>query len=123
MVPLPYIGDVFILLNASIFPYGIRPMTLQFLVFLHYPNQVLRTRSTTFTTWSERNKSNGKYFEMNFAFKSMDIVRRRNKRSKNATTMEIMIPIIWNHSCPRCNVGPYLGYLIEIYQIVLLKSR
>jgi len=66
-----------VLLENDIFPSKIRPKKYDFMVLLHYPNQLLRSANTIRYSWKER-KSDGTY-DMKFSVKGTEIVKSRYK--------------------------------------------
>ena len=69
--------------NSNVYPYKIRPKSgkpLQPLTFIHLPNKLLLSGSTVKESWPERN--NDQEYTMNFIITSVDVLKRRNKRSR-----------------------------------------
>ena len=65
--------------NQSIFKDSIRPTKSGFLVFFHYPNQILRSLSTVKWQWPSR--KNNKAYAMDFWLKNAEVLIRRNRPS------------------------------------------
>ena len=65
--------------NSSIYPNGVR-INKQFLIFVHIPNQILMAGSFAKLDWPKRTKK--KEYAMNFRLQQVEILKRRNKRSK-----------------------------------------
>ena len=61
----------------SIFPNGSRPTLHGFQVFLHYPNQFLRSIGTKIYAWEAKSKDD--YYTMAFSLTNMEVVKRRSK--------------------------------------------
>ena len=71
------IHKFFVLLENDIFPSKIRPVIYDFLVFLHYPNQLLRSTNTKRWSWPERKTD--ETYEMEFSVSGTEIVKSRYK--------------------------------------------
>ena len=70
-------------LKTSFFYNGIRPATDTFFVLFAYPNQLYRSVSSSFSTWPVRNNASTKSYRMMFYLKSLEVLRRRQKKHKS----------------------------------------
>ena len=64
-------------IKNSIFPNGSRPALHGLEVFLHYPNQLLRSIETNLYAWEAKLKDD--YYTMRFKLTSMEVIKRRSK--------------------------------------------
>ena len=72
---------VTIMLRNSIFYNGLRPAKGGFEVFFAYPNQLYRSGSTYFYKWPVRTNEFSKNYIMKFTLKSMEVLRKRQKKN------------------------------------------
>jgi len=69
-------------MNVSLFPNQIRPEMWKFIVRFPFPSQIFRSSKMSYGEWQNRqNLSNG--FTMNFQVRNVQVIRRRNKKSKS----------------------------------------
>ena len=74
------IKELSVYINNSIFPNGIRPsMEFKFVVFISYPQQVVRRQGYLKKDWAVRVNRLDNY-EMQFGIRDVEVIRRRNKR-------------------------------------------
>ena len=71
------VTNIRIRLNGSIFKNGMRPNS-KFRVFLHYPQQIIRSYSTVRYVWDARSKNSS--YKMNFRIKDVEVLHRNNYR-------------------------------------------
>ena len=76
------IDEVFIALNNSIHPYGIRSEYGGFYVMFHYPHQITMGLPNLFTQWPLRSNAMENYYVMAFLISNVEILKRRNDGSK-----------------------------------------
>ena len=105
-------------LRNSIFHNGLRPANDGFEVYFAYPNQLYRSGSSYFHKWPVRTNESSKNYIMRFTVKSMEVLRKRQKKNNVCYNMvdydgkirEIIIeksgckPSMWdtNRSEPLC---------------------
>ena len=71
------VDEVFIALNNSIHPNGLRPTIDGFLVLFHYPHQITRGHTNVFYTWPKRSTAMDDYYKMHFYLSNVEILKRR----------------------------------------------
>ena len=71
-----------LLVQNGIFPNGFRPANYDFIVLIHYPNQLLRSMDTIRYTWIPRDKKKEQSYEMIFTINSMDVQEYRYKHNR-----------------------------------------
>ena len=71
------LDEVFIAINSSVFPNGIRPSSSRFLLSFHYPHQIVRSQPTQYTDWIPRSNQTTDYYVMNFPLTGIEIIKRR----------------------------------------------
>ena len=77
------INQIFIAMNNSIHPNGLRKAFGHFFILFHYPDQIIRAVSNTFSTWPLRTIQMSDYYSMRFKVSNVEILkRRRNGREK-----------------------------------------
>ena len=69
-----------IMLRSSIFYNGLRPANGKFQVFFSYPNQIYRSVSSRVYRWPVRTNESSKNYIMRFTLKSMEVLRKRQKK-------------------------------------------
>ena len=67
-------------IRNEIFPNGIRPSLMGFMVLLHYPYQVLTAFETVKNDWKNRKNEPTKPYSMLFKIKSTEVILRRKSR-------------------------------------------
>lgn len=68
---------MYLVVSNKVFPNGMRPIYANFVVLLHYPQQILRSVSTSKYAWPLR-KENSTY-DMSFIVDGIEIVSHRKK--------------------------------------------
>ena len=131
-------------LKNSFFFDGIRPAAEKFYVNFGYPNQLYRSMSSAFSTWPLRNNGSTKSYRMMFNLKSLEVLRKRQKKDKPCydkdnydgkivqTLMENVgcSPPIWagNHSYPPCKTNESLkkihaGNVDQFFRVEFLNGK
>ena len=131
-------------LKSSIFYDGIRPANDNFFVVFGYPNQLYPSVSSAFYTWPLRNNVIAKNHRMKFFLKSMEVLRRRQKKEKQCYDQEDYdgkivetikenvgcSPVMWlmNRSETMCNTKQsfqkiYSEYLDQLHRLQFVKGK
>ena len=75
-------------LKTSIFYNGQRPDNGGFNVFFAYRNQIYRSLSSALYKWPVRTNESTKNYIMRFTLKSMEVLRKRQKKDNVCYNME-----------------------------------
>ena len=71
------INEVYVALNNSLHPKGIRSAFARFFVSFHYPDQVIRGFANRFYDWPPKNIQMEDYYSMIFSISNVEILKRR----------------------------------------------
>ena len=126
--PTLKLDQVYIAMNNSIFPNGIRPSSGRFLITFHNPFQLERSSYIAFHNWPSRKER--KYHVMQFFFRSVEIFKRRrngNERCYHEKDYDYMVnervikdvgcrPPFWrsNYKYPVCNSSKQMKEILSL---------
>ena len=112
------IDEVFIAINSSIFPNGVRPTHDGLSIMFHYPDQMTTSLKNLFYKWPEITYQMDEYYSMRFDISHVEILKRRINGQEECydwknydltTTEDVMrsvgcIPPYWEsrHGGPQC---------------------
>ena len=80
-----------ILVDNMIHDQGIREISLSFVIFFHYPHQILRPSLFYQHSWPKRRMLNGSRYQMLFTVENVEIYKRRKSCKPNVDTYDELI--------------------------------
>ena len=83
------LDEVFLAINNSLFPNGVRPPQSQFMVAFNYPHEIARSIITSLSDWPILNDANGDYHVMKFYLSNVEILKRRRDGAQRCYDWEI----------------------------------
>ena len=80
-----------ILVDNMVHDQGIREISYSFLIFFHYPHQILRPSLFYQHTWPKRRTLNGSRYQMLFTVENVEIYKRRKSCKPNVDSYDELI--------------------------------